>query len=108
MTNSRRALGSDPPSSVAAVITDAELEEFLYRSGMAPQSVEAYRPKFPRWTRHLTAAGIDHVPSPLSTSPADTMAVNELCLLARQGAKDRNASIEHNLRDVTGIRPFKG
>ena len=76
------------------------------RSGLAPQSVEALRPEFPRWIRHLCRNGVVEIPdSPLT---ADGHASNLLSLLIRQGSDIRDSAVEHNLRDMTRTRPYKG
>jgi len=88
------------------VLTDEDLEDFL-RPHLAAQSIEACRSAFPRWRHQLALEGIDHVPSPLSTAPSDARAVNLLCLLVRQHSDHRDAAMEHNLRNVAGVRPYK-
>jgi len=88
------------------MVTDEALEQFL-RPFLAAQSIEACRSAFPRWRHQLALQGIDHVPSPLSTAPSDARAVNLLCLLVRQHSDHRDPMVEHNLRNVAGIRPYK-
>jgi hypothetical protein len=87
-------------------MTDVEsVESYAVFSGLAAQSVEALRPKFPRWARYLRDHGVTRIPKwPLT---ADAHACNLLNLLIRQGSKERNASIEHDLRNLTRIRPYK-
>jgi hypothetical protein len=46
--------------------------------------------------------------SPWSADPRDTLVTNMLVLFVRQASSERNARIEHNLRDLVGVRPFKG
>jgi hypothetical protein len=87
-------------------MTDVEcIESYVIRSGLAAQSVEVLRPEFPRWAEYLRAKGVDQIPaSPLTE---DGFASSLLSLLIRQGSKERNASIEHELRNLTRIRPYK-
>jgi hypothetical protein len=87
-------------------VTDEQrIEQYLVRSGLSPQSVEALRPDFPRWIRRLRERGVDQVPS--SPLTADGLASNELLLLIKQGSKDRDSNIEHELRNLTRVRRYK-
>lgn len=85
-------------------VTEVEcIESYAIRSGLAPQSVEELRPKFPRMVRYEQV--VTQVPaSPLTT---DARASSLLCLLIRQASKERNAGIEHDLRNLTRTRPYK-
>jgi hypothetical protein len=89
-------------------VTDEDrIEFFAIRSGLVAQSLDALRPKFHRWVRRLHALGVTDIPtSPLS---GDARAVNLLSQFIRQAvpAPYRDRSIEHNLRNLTGIRPPK-
>jgi hypothetical protein len=80
-----------------------DFENFL-RPSLAEPSMIALRKHYPRWRRRLAQRGIDTVPSPLSADPRDARAINMMNLLARQASRERNARIEHHLRDLTGIR----
>ena len=90
-------------------LSENEIERWLFQSGLCVQSVEALRPALPRWRRQLLERGVLHIPrTPWSTDGCDTLASNMLSLLVRQAALERNAAIEHNLRDLVGVRPYKG
>lgn len=81
------------------------VEAFLLRSGWVAQSVDAVRPELPRWVLYLRKKGVTQVPnSPLT---GEAHATNLLTLLARQGSKERDSTIEHELRNLTGVRPYK-
>jgi hypothetical protein len=92
-------------------VTDEELvEAYAVKSGLAPQSIDALRPDFPRWVRRLRSEGVTHTPTaPWTTSLADIRASNLLCQFIRQAAPApyRDQTIEHNLRNLAGIRPHK-
>lgn len=82
---------------------------FMLFSGLVAQSVEALLPKLGRWERQLRERGFTSVPSyPWSAASfEEVQAGNLLNLLIRQGSLDRNARIEHELRNLTGVRPYK-
>jgi len=82
---------------------------YLRRSGWVPQSVEAVRPDLPRWVRRLRSRGVTAVPALPSHgwSSENSRAHNELNLLMRQAAIVRDAALEHELRNLTGTRPYK-
>jgi hypothetical protein len=43
-------------------VNDVErLEHFAIMSGLAPQSVDAIRPDFPRWVRYMKEKGVTEV-----------------------------------------------
>lgn len=45
-------------------MTDEErIEQFLLNSGLVAQSVEALRPRFPRWARYLHEQGVKEIPT---------------------------------------------
>ena len=77
----------------------------MWRSGLVRQSIEAIRPLLPRGERWLQSLGIDAVPRRPGQRPA--RAENLLNLFLRQAATVRDAEVEHGLRNLTGIRPFK-
>jgi hypothetical protein len=83
--------------------------EYLRRSGWVPQSVEAVLPNVPRWERQLRVRGIDAIPrlGVPAPSAAEARAHNELNLLMRQASQHRDAALEHHLRNLTGVRPYK-
>lgn len=92
---------------------DLDMEEaivgYLWRSGWVAQSVAAVRSELPRWVRHLRSRRVTAIP-PLGVrtwSPAESRAHNELNLLMRQAAGKRDAATEHQLRNLTRIRPHK-
>jgi hypothetical protein len=81
------------------------VEYFAIMSGLAPQSVDAIRPDFPRWVRYMKGNGVTEIPvSPLA---GDSRAVNMASMLVRQKARFKGDSIAHELRNLTGIRPWK-
>lgn len=75
---------------------------------MTAPSVEAYRRAFPRWRARLISLGVDRVPPFPAYSSADVRATNHLTLLIKQGAAVRDPAGEHNIRNLTGVRPYKG
>jgi hypothetical protein len=88
-----------------------QIVDFLRRSGCVPQSVEALSPKLDRWERHLRLRGVDCIPqlgAKSECSPTETCrAHNEMSLLMQQAASQRKSTSEHELRNLTGIRPYK-
>ena len=81
------------------------LEHFAIMSGLAPQSVDVIRPDLPRWVRYMKENGVTEIPdSPLTGSPHG---VNLASMLIRQKAGFKGDSIAHELRNLTGIRPWK-
>jgi hypothetical protein len=91
------------------LIPDDDIERWLYCSGLVAPSVDSLRPDFPRWRQQLLARGVTRIPSsPWSADDCDTLAANMLSLFVRQASSERNAGIEHNLRDLAGVRPYKG
>jgi hypothetical protein len=81
------------------------LERFAIMSGLAPQSVDAIRPDFPRWVRYMREHSVTEIPdSPLT---GEAHAVNMASMLIRQKAGFKGGSIAHELRNLTGIRPWK-
>jgi len=87
-------------------MTDTErLESFAVRSGLAPGSVDALRPDFPRMVKYMREHGVTEIPdSPLT---GDAHATNMASLLIRQAARHKGDAIAHELRNLTGIRPWK-
>lgn len=86
-----------------------EIVSYLRRSGWVSQSVQAVFPDLPRWERHLRLRGVTAIPS-LGSAPwssSASRAHNELALLMRQASRDRDSAIEHQLRNLTGIRRYK-
>ena len=86
-----------------------DIERYLWRSGWVRQSVEAVRPDLPRWANRLRGRGVTSIPQLPSRSWSwqESRAHNELNLLMRQASSVRDASFEHGLRNLTGIRPYK-
>jgi hypothetical protein len=87
-----------------------EIVDYLRRSGWVTQSVDAVLADLPRWERRLRSRGVSAIPrlgSRSFWSPAASRAHNEINLLMRQASRDRDASIEHELRNLTGTRPYK-
>lgn len=87
---------------------DEDLERYLYLSGWVVDSVNAVRDDFPRWRRTLQNKSVTTIPSPISTAASDVQAINLLNLMANQVSLNRNSTREHDLRDVSEIRPYKG
>jgi hypothetical protein len=87
-------------------VNDVErLEHFAIMSGLAQQSVDEIRPDFPRWVRYMRDNGVTEIPdSPLAGHPHG---VNMASMLIRQKARFKGHSIAHELRNLTGIRPWK-
>jgi hypothetical protein len=81
------------------------LEAFAVMSGLAPQSVDAIRPDFERMVRYMREHGVAEIPD--SPVTGDAHATNMASLLIRQAAGHRGDSIAHELRNLTGIRPWK-
>ncbi len=91
------------------LIPNDDIEHWLYCSGLITPSVDSLRSAFPRWRRQLLARDVARIPSsPWSADARDTLANNMLSLFVRQASSERNAEIEHNLRDLVGVRPYKG
>jgi hypothetical protein len=90
-------------------MTDADFALFVRQSSCAPQSGERVAQYFHRWRRRLLSLGITTVRR-LSDGPGsadEESARLHLTLLMLQAASPRNQSIEHPLRDLTGVRPPK-
>lgn len=87
-------------------MTDVEcIERYALLSGFTAPSLDEARPEFPRMAAFMHKQGIRQIPdSPIT---ADARASTMLILLLRQGSKVRDPSIEHDLRNLTGIRPWK-
>jgi hypothetical protein len=87
-----RHAGIRPVASMT--VNDVErLEHFAIMSGLAPQSVDAIRPDFPRWVRYMKENGVTEIPdSPLA---GHSHAVNMASLLIRQKAGFKVDSIAH-------------
>jgi hypothetical protein len=86
-----------------------DIIEYLWRSGWVRQSVEAVLPDLPRWERRLKTRDITAIPTlgRRSWSFQEARAHNELNLLMRQGSRERDPTIEHQLRNLTRTRPYK-
>jgi hypothetical protein len=86
---------------------EVRIEAFAIRSGLVAQSLDALRPSFPRWVGRLQALGVTNIPT--SALSSDAQAVNLLSQFIRQAAPAayRDHAVEHNLRNLTGIRPPK-
>lgn len=82
---------------------------YLYRSGWVTQSVQRVLSQLPRWEQRLRSRGITRIPvlPSRSWSWAESRAHNELNLLMRQASLVRDSSLEHQLRNLTAVRPFK-
>ncbi len=86
-----------------------QMISYMRFSGLAAQSVEALLPHLERWERRLRKLGFSSVPSRpwLPASFEEMQAGNHLALLIRQAASLRSSGIEHELRNLTGVRPYK-
>jgi hypothetical protein len=87
-----------------------DIRRYLKLSGLVPQSVEALEPDLLRWERHLRQRGVNFIPPLISRtwcSPTEARAHNELALLLAQGFAERQPWVEHELRNLVGIRPYK-
>lgn len=51
--------------------------------------------------------GVTSIPSALSCEPADSRAVNLLVQFLHEAKEERDPATEHNLRNLTGVRPYK-
>jgi hypothetical protein len=80
------------------------LEHFAIMSGLAPQSVDAIRLDSRRWVRYMKENGVTEIPDSPTGSPHG---VNLASMLIRQKAGVKGDPIAHELRNLTGIRPWK-
>jgi hypothetical protein len=83
------------------------IERFAVMSGLAAQSVDAMRSRFPRWLRKMNEAGITRIPTVPWVPDNDPRAVNMLNMFILQAAPEGNRTMAHELRNLTGIRPYK-
>ncbi|MHB1739765.1 MAG: hypothetical protein ACYCXA_09875 [Actinomycetes bacterium] len=88
-------------------MNEAELERFLRFSAFTEPSLRRARPHYPRLLERLRALGVTRIPEPWSQTPEDARAANLICLMIKQGSPERNSAQEHDLRNITGIRPAK-
>jgi hypothetical protein len=87
-------------------MTDEDFALFVIQSSCVPQSGERAARLFHRWRRRLLFLGVTTVRR-LSDGPGtadEESARLQLTLLMLQAARPRTQSIEHPLRDRTGIR----
>jgi hypothetical protein len=85
-----------------------DLVRYLRQSGLAPQSVDAIRAKLPRWVRHMQNRGHAAVPDLRRSSrwsPAEERAANDIDRLRADAANNQPQA--HELRNLTGVRPYK-
>ncbi len=95
-----------PDGPVQEPATDAErIELFAIRSDLVQQSVSELRKDFSRMARHMRSMGFAEIPD--SSLTGDALAVSLLTLLIRQASQARDSSVEHDLRILTGTRPWK-
>jgi hypothetical protein len=88
-------------------MTDVEaIESYALRSGFTwPAILELReRKKLPRIARQMHERGVSEIPS--SPFTADAFGSTLLITLLRQASKVRDRRIEHNLRNLTGIRGY--
>jgi hypothetical protein len=89
-------------------VTDLDrIARFAAMSGLATQSIDAIRPRFPRWVRKMNEAGITRIPTVPCAPDNDPRAVNMLNMFILQAAPGGNRTVAHELRNLTGIRPYK-
>jgi hypothetical protein len=81
------------------------IERYALLSGFTGPSLDEARREFPRMASFMHRQGIHQIPDSPFTADARTSSM--LILLLRQASKVRDASIEHDLRNLTGIRPWK-
>jgi hypothetical protein len=87
------------------LMTDVEaIELYALHSGFTMLAILELRPELARIARQMHERGVTRIPSHLWT--ADGQASNLLILLLRQASKVRNPKIEHDLRNLTGIRCY--
>jgi len=74
-------------------------------SGLTEPSLAAIRPKLGHWVRRMHERGVTEIPeSPWS---GDWLAVDLATQMIRQAAGFKHDSIAHELRNLTGTRPWK-
>jgi len=86
---------------------EADIERWLYQSGLTEVSVGVLRPELPRWAEFLRQRGVSRIPPMPSRDPHDWHATNLLCLLVKQAMDERDSSQEHALRNLARVRPIK-
>ena len=106
MIRGRAAVRFLPLRLMLRPVQDEGFEKFL-RPFLAPQSIDAVKGDFARWTRALESRGIFKIPSPYSTDPDDVEAVNFILLMVKQASSNRDSPAEHNLRNLTKVRRYK-
>lgn len=88
-----------------------DLIHYLRMSGCVPASVERLRPDLSRWVARLRRRGVTYVPSLTHATGSaidDVRAHNEINLLVRQASLNRgDRSVEHALRNLSRVRPYK-
>jgi hypothetical protein len=80
-------------------VTDDDLADYL-RPYLAAPSIDTLRPDFPRWRSFLASKGI--------TGVDDPAAANWIALAVHQASPEDHSAIAHNLRNITGVRLYKG
>lgn len=88
-------------------VNESALERFLTFSGFTESALRLARPKYGRWLRQLAGRGVSRIPGPGAQAPEDAYASNLICLMIKQGSPERTATGEHELRNLTEVRPFK-
>jgi hypothetical protein len=84
-----------------------EIRHWLLLSGFSVLSLAAVEPDLPRWERFLREREVSRIPSLRSADPHDAYATNLLCVLATQARPIRDSAREHELRNLTRLRPWK-
>lgn len=87
-------------------MTDVErIERYALLSGFTGPSLDEARREFSRLASFMHKQGVQQIPD--SPFTADARASTLLILLLRQASKVRDPRIGHDLRNLTGVRPWK-
>ena len=86
------------------MVTTQDIANYLSQYGAA-QGIDAMRPRFPRWIRHLQAMGVADVPLALGSASA-----RHVDRMALQVSTNPEAKVRaHDARDTQPeVRPYKG
>lgn len=86
------------------MVTPDDMERYLSQYGAA-QGIDAMRPRFVRWIRHLQALGVGGVP--LARGSASALHVDRMALQVSTNRKAKSRG--HDVRDTQpAVRPYKG
>lgn len=87
-----------------------DLRRWLLLSGLTARSLDLLEPDLPRWERRLRSMGVSEVlPPTASRGRLDDRVSSLLCLWTKQAMADENRdhAAEHELRNLTGTRPWR-